>query len=103
MANGALLDILEPVLDNDGNQVFETDDDGVLILDGAGQPIPVTQGILVNPAMRVGGAAASQRFFAPFAAGASHEGYLSGVELKLISEWLDIGAQYYNDPFAVPQ
>jgi len=22
--------------------------------------------------------------------------------LKLISEWLDIGAQYFNDPFAAP-
>ena len=103
VANGALLDVLLPVLDDDGNPVFETDDDGELILDGAGQPIPVTQGILVTPSMRVAGAAASQAFFALFAAGASHENYLSGVELKLISEWLDIGAQYFNDPFAVPQ
>jgi len=22
--------------------------------------------------------------------------------LRLISEWLDIGAQYYNDPFVAP-
>ncbi len=33
-----------------------------------------------------------------------HSGFLTGHELKLISEWLDIGAQYFNNPFdpAVP-
>jgi hypothetical protein len=24
------------------------------------------------------------------------------AELRLLSEWLDIGAQYFNDPFAAP-
>jgi len=24
---------------------------------------------------------------------------MSGDELKLVIEWLDIGAQYFNDPF----
>ena len=28
-----------------------------------------------------------------------HTGMLSGAELKLISEWLDLGAQNFNDPF----
>jgi hypothetical protein len=23
-------------------------------------------------------------------------------EMRLISEWLDIGGQYYNDPFVAP-
>ena len=27
---------------------------------------------------------------------------LTPAELRLISEWVDIGGQYYNDPFAVP-
>jgi hypothetical protein len=31
-----------------------------------------------------------------------HRGYLTPAELRLISEWLDIGAQYYNDPFVAP-
>jgi hypothetical protein len=31
-----------------------------------------------------------------------HTGYLTPAELRLISEWLDIGAQYYNDPFVAP-
>jgi len=102
VVNGVLQDILVEVVDGDGNTVFETDEDGNLILDGADQPIPVVQGIRVNASMRVAGAAASTAFFTPFAAGASHEGYLSGVELKLISEWLDVGGQYYNNPFDVP-
>jgi hypothetical protein len=29
----------------------------------------------------------------------NHAGMLSPAELRLISEWLDIGAQYYNNPF----
>ncbi|WP_339669381.1 hypothetical protein [Dasania marina] len=28
-----------------------------------------------------------------------HTGLLSNAELRLLSEWLDIGAQYYNNPF----
>jgi hypothetical protein len=34
-----------------------------------------------------------------------HSGRLSNDELRLISEWLDIGAQYFNNPFdpAAPQ
>ena len=31
-----------------------------------------------------------------------HTGYLTAAELRLIVEWLDIGAQYYNDPFVAP-
>jgi len=30
---------------------------------------------------------------------ATHAGMLTTAELRLLSEWLDIGAQYYNDPF----
>lgn len=34
-----------------------------------------------------------------------HTAMLTGAELKLISEWLDLGAQNFNDPFdpAAPQ
>ena len=34
-----------------------------------------------------------------------HTTMLTGAELKLISEWLDLGAQNFNDPFdpAAPQ
>ncbi|MEM6583839.1 MAG: hypothetical protein AAF699_21370, partial [Pseudomonadota bacterium] len=30
-----------------------------------------------------------------------HTGMLSPAELRLLSEWLDIGAQYYNNPFDI--
>jgi len=33
---------------------------------------------------------------------ATHTGFMTQAEQRLISEWLDIGAQYYNDPFAAP-
>lgn len=56
----------------------------------------------VNPSMSAVGANASNRFFTRFDAGGSHEGFLSDAEKKLIAEWLDVGAQYYNNPFDVP-
>src|SRR5690606_18482666 len=65
-----------------------------------GDPIFVTR--TVNPSMSVAGALASSRFFAPFEAGGTHEGWLTPAELRLIAEWLDVGAQYYNNPFDVP-
>ena len=41
-------------------------------------------------------------FFDRFLAGGSHAGRLTGAELRLVAEWVDIGAQYYNDPFLAP-
>jgi hypothetical protein len=61
--------------------------------------------------MSAGSAALSSTFFAKFAPGTTHcsdDGmgtcvpWLSVHELKLLSEWLDIGAQYYNNPFDAP-
>ena len=63
---------------------------------------PILQPIGVGPPMSVAGANASSQFFAPFEAGQSHDGYMSDAELRLISEWLDVGAQYYNNPFDAP-
>jgi len=69
-------------------------------IDAQGQPVFST--VPVRPAMSAGGARASVAFFSKFAVGGSHAGWLSPAELRLVSEWLDIGAQYFNDPFAVP-
>ena len=44
----------------------------------------------------------ASRFFTVFAPGGTHAGWLTVAELRLVSEWLDIGAQYYNNPFDVP-
>ncbi len=41
-------------------------------------------------------------FFSKFAPGGTHEGRLSAAELRLVSEWVDEGAQYFNDPFVAP-
>jgi hypothetical protein len=65
-----------------------------------GDPIFAT--VPVNPSMSAAGALASGTFFSRFAAGGSHAGRLTPAELRLLSEWLDIGAQYYNDPFLAP-
>jgi hypothetical protein len=54
--------------------------------------------------MSGGSAKASAAFFAPFTtpSNTTHYQTLSAAELRLVAEWLDIGAQYYNDPFAIP-
>ena len=39
------------------------------------------------------------RFFSRFAPGGTHDAYLTTAELRLISEWLDLGGQYFNNPF----
>lgn len=105
LEGGTLVDRQVPVLDGQGNQLFQTNGDGDLILDGDGQPIPLLQNVTVAPSMVVSGANNSQ-FFTVFSENngtVDHRGLLNEAELKLLSEWVDIGAQYYNDPFAVPQ
>jgi len=69
-----------------------------------GAPIPVQ----LAAVMTAGSAIASQpNFLSKFdgvdhGVTVNHTGYLTPAELRLISEWLDIGAQYYNDPFVAP-
>jgi hypothetical protein len=61
-----------------------------------------------GPYLNAGSANAglSNQFLSRFApgSGSTHAGYLSPAELRLLSEWLDIGAQYFNNPWdpAVP-
>ena len=85
------------------------------VLDVDGNPVP-------DPAARIApimtSAGARRSFFVEFMTGGEleagralragsvdHSSMLSGAELKLISEWLDLGAQNFNDPFdpAAPQ
>jgi hypothetical protein len=63
---------------------------------------PILVAVPVGASMSAGSANASARFFDEFAPGGTHAGYLTPAELRLLSEWLDIGAQYYNNPFAAP-
>ena len=96
-------------------------------IDDEGNPFEVSQPVLLGPAARAGSANASSRFFNCFEGGTcgppetppapgncvegdgmivpatrntvDHTGLLSEPELHLLSEWLDIGAQYFNNPF----
>jgi hypothetical protein len=63
--------------------------------DDNGIPTQIVQ--TLPPSMAAGNARGS-RFFNVMTTGV-HAGMLSTAELRLLSEWLDIGAQYYNDPF----
>ncbi len=103
LIDGVLLDTVELVFDGNGDPVFLVDENGELILDAEDNPIQATQLIGVPASMNPNGARNSGRFFAVFSSGGSHEGFLNAAELRLISEWLDIGAQYYNNPFDAPE
>ena len=67
-----------------------------------------TQVVSVGPYLNAGSAngGLSAQFMSRFATGSAttHAGWLTPAELRLVSEWLDIGAQYFNNPFdpAVP-
>lgn len=101
--DGNVVDELVQATDGNGNPLFVLDANGDPVLDVDGNPIPVLVPIGVSPSLNVAGAGFSTRFFSRFAAGSTHENRLSDAELKLVSEWIDIGGQYYNNPFDVPQ
>lgn len=102
--DGVLQDQQEQARDENGNLLFVTDDEGNLVLDDDGNPIPVLVTVAERGAyLNSAGARSNPRFFQLFRAGGSHEAYLNSAELKLISEWLDIGGQYYNNPFDAPE
>jgi hypothetical protein len=71
---------------------------------------PILEFVSTGPYMSSAGAnfGQSRRFFDCFegengvCAVTPHVGKLSLDEWRLIAEWLDIGAQYYNNPFDVP-
>ena len=64
--------------------------------------LPITQPVTVPASMAAGSARGSARFFSRMDSGGSHAGDLNDAERRLLSEWLDIGAQYYNNPFLAP-
>ena len=67
-------------------------------VDAMGNPIYAP--VAVAASMSSAGALASSRFFAKFDPGGTHAGWMTTAELRLVAEWLDIGAQYCNNPFA---
>lgn len=95
---GILVDKRVEQLDENGNVVYQRDANGELLLDAEGNPISILINVPVEAVLSTNGAVSSLDFFQLFRGG-SHDGRLSKHELKLISEWLDIGGQYYNTPF----
>ena len=94
----------------------------VPVLDGNGDPVldingnPVTEDIpdpnaSAAASMSVNGARVSyfmEKMYEtelnatrvlPTTPGLDHSGFLTPAELRLIAEWLDLGAQYFNNPF----
>ncbi len=75
------------------------------VIMGPTGPMP---GPSVGPYLNAGSAngGVSAQFFSRFAAGSAstHAGWMNIAELRVVSEWLDIGAQYFNNPLdpAVP-
>jgi hypothetical protein len=70
-------------------------------------PPPTQVPVMLAAPMAAGDAAASTAFLRIFDGSfhdpvLDHTGYLTIGEMRLISEWLDIGGQYYNDPFVAP-
>ena len=72
-----------------------------------GAPTTIMVPVVLAPPLTAGNAAGSGAFLDIFDGTRvdpvlDHTGYLTPAELRLISEWLDIGAQFYNDPFVAP-
>jgi hypothetical protein len=79
-----------------------------------GQPTTIMVPVALAPPMTAGSANASvAKFLGIFDPNyqdpnlgqpgeVDHRGFLNPSELRLISEWLDIGGQFYNDPFVAP-
>jgi hypothetical protein len=73
-----------------------------VVIMGPNGPVTQTVGPYLDAGSANGGLSAA--FLGRFAVGAAstHMGWMNIAELRLLSEWLDIGAQYFNDPFAAP-
>ncbi|MGD0501992.1 MAG: hypothetical protein ABSD02_04575 [Steroidobacteraceae bacterium] len=70
-------------------------------------PPPTQVPVMLAAPMAAGDSAASTAFLRIFDGSfhdpvLDHTGFLTIGEMRLISEWLDIGGQYYNDPFVAP-
>jgi hypothetical protein len=86
-------DTLEALIDDTVQELLV--DSGQVDVDGNPIFVPINIGSPLSSA----GAAARPAFFTRFTDPGSHQGWLSAAELRLIAEWLDLGAQYFNDPF----
>jgi len=89
-------DTLEELLDPDTLVEVLTDQGNVDPVTG----LPILEPVAIGSPLSVAGAYATPAFFFRFSTAGAHPDWLSPEELRLIAEWIDLGAQYYNDPFA---
>ncbi len=96
------------IVDSYDELLFPRDEQTLNINTGMLQNVMAPGPVQLPVVMTAGSAIASQpNFLSKFdgvdhGVTVDHTGFLTSGELRLISEWLDIGAQYYNDPFVAP-
>ena len=90
-------------VDEVGNVVtvpeFLLDAEGLPLVDEEGNPIPDPEYFETPASIARGNSRGSGRFFDRFRENGSHSGFLNNSELKLLREWIDLGARYYQNPF----
>lgn len=88
-----LVDGVTPILDAGGNEIE-------LLIPIPNEFIPSGENAIMASN------AANSRFFDVMSnttgGTVDHTGFMNDTELRLLREWIDIGAQYYNNPFDVP-
>src|SRR5690606_41618898 len=82
---------------HDALPIFLLDAEGLPLVDDEGNPIP-DPAYFETPPSIVRGNARNSSFFTRFSNG-RHSGFLNDSELKLLREWIDIGARHYQNPF----
>ena len=90
-------DFLEEIRDGTVQDVLV--DNGNVDINGD----PILEPVPIISPLSVGGANARTIFFDQFAATGGHPDWLNEAELKLVAEWVDMGAQYFNNPFEAPE
>jgi hypothetical protein len=97
LLNGDEFEQLDP--SDSASIIFDLIDDPNGAIDSnTGFPLQVPRNI--GSPLSAQGAYVTPAFFYRFSAAGQHPDWLSAAELRLIAEWLDLGAQYYNDPFS---
>ena len=114
---GMLSDVSVQARDNNNNLLFALDINGDQILDINGDPIPIMEPVVVPSSISIDnqnngtfGSARRSYFIEKMTnteleAGRAitgitdHSNMLTPSELKLITKWIDIGSQYFNNPF----
>ena len=79
--------------------------DNAQMVDATGALVDAVPTVGISAPLNVGNPRGSRFFqtFDVFGGTVDHRGFMNLPELKMIAEWVDIGAQYYNDPFVAPE